>query len=116
MGYRNAIWDAGHKMAISSCGRSLGTVVAGSPCTKKARSWGDRARGGTTGGTDMAPTIKVWADETLSSRCWRLSLAGTDWPRKLVDGLFLLFGELDHCREAYESERLGRQLPPELRR
>lgn len=31
-------------------------------------------------------------------------------------GLFLLFGELDHCREAYESERLGRQLPPELRR
>lgn len=83
---------------------------------KKARSWGDRARRSTTGGTDMAPTIKVWADETLSSRCWRLSLAGTDWPRKLVDGLFLLFGELDHCREAYESERLGRQLPPELRR
>lgn len=66
--------------------------------------------------TGNPPSGKVWADETLSSRCWRLSLAGTDWPRKIVDGLFLLFGELDHCREAYESERLGRQLPPELRR
>ena len=33
MGHRNAIWDADHKMAISPCGRSLGTVVAGSPCT-----------------------------------------------------------------------------------
>lgn len=45
MGHRNAIWDADHKMAISSCGRSLGTVVAGSPCTKKARSWGGTGQG-----------------------------------------------------------------------
>ena len=45
MGHRNAIWDADHKMAISSCGRSLGTVVAGSPCTKKARSWGGPGKG-----------------------------------------------------------------------
>ena len=59
---------------------------------------------------------KAWADEPLSSRCWRLSLAGKDWPRKIIDGLFLIFGEKDHCRDAYESERLGRQLPPELRK
>ena len=56
-----------------------------------------------------------WPDETLSSRCWRLSLAGRDWPRRMVDGLARIFGDRDHCRESYESERLGRQLPPELR-
>lgn len=54
-----------------------------------------------------------WPDETLSSRCWRLSLAGRDWPRRLVDRL--LFWDRNHCRESFESERLGRQLPPELR-
>lgn len=56
-----------------------------------------------------------WPDETLSSRCWRLSLAGRDWPRLVVDGLARIFGDRNHCRESYESERLGRQLPPELR-
>ena len=56
-----------------------------------------------------------WPDETLSSRCWRLSLAGRDWPRRVVDGLALIFGDRDHCRESFESERLGRQLPPEAR-
>ena len=56
-----------------------------------------------------------WPDETLSSRCWRLSLAGRDWPRRMVDGLARILGDRDHCRESYESERLGRQLPPELR-
>ncbi len=54
-----------------------------------------------------------WPDETLSSRCWRLSLAGRDWPRLVVDRLF--FWDRDHCRESFESERLGRQLPPEAR-
>ena len=54
-----------------------------------------------------------WPDETLSSRCWRLSLAGRDWPRRVVDVLF--WWDRDHCRESFESERLGRQLPPEAR-
>ena len=54
-----------------------------------------------------------WPDETLSSRCWRMNLAGRDWPRCVVDGLF--FWEARHCQKSYESERLGRQLPPELR-
>ena len=34
--------------------------------------------------------------------------------RPLIDLLFLPI-ERDHCRKAYESERLGRQLPPEYR-
>lgn len=55
-----------------------------------------------------------WPDETLSSRCWRWDASGKrTWPRKTVDGLF--FWDRNHCRESYESERLGRQLPPELR-
>ena len=55
-----------------------------------------------------------WPDETLSSRAWRWELAGVrSWPRKLIDALFFL--DVKHCRESYESERLGRQLPPELR-
>ena len=57
-----------------------------------------------------------WPDETISSRCWRWELAGKrSWPRRIVDGLALLFRDENHCRESYESERLGRQLPPELR-
>ena len=56
-----------------------------------------------------------WPDETFSSRCWRWSKDGKrDWPRRVVDWLFFL--EAEHCKSSYESERLGRQLPPELRR
>ena len=57
-----------------------------------------------------------WPDETVSSRAWRWDISGRRaWPRKFIDGLALIFGDCDHCRESYESERLGRQLPPELR-
>ena len=56
-----------------------------------------------------------WPDETYSSRCWRWSLQGRDWPRRVVDGVAWLFRDYDHCRESFESERLGRQLPPEAR-
>lgn len=56
----------------------------------------------------------VWADETLSSRCWRWHLYGVrSWPCRLVDALF--WWQQAHCRSAYESEREGRQLPPEMR-
>lgn len=55
-----------------------------------------------------------WPDETISSRAWRWELAGVrSWPRCVIDRLF--FWEREHCRESYESERTGRQLPPELR-
>ena len=36
------------------------------------------------------------------------------WPRRVVDGLF--FWQREHCKSSYESEREGRQSPPELRR
>lgn len=35
------------------------------------------------------------------------------WPRRVVDGLF--FWQREHCKSSYESEKCGRQLPPELR-
>ena len=62
-----------------------------------------------------APALPaVWADETLSSHCWRWHLYGIRiWPCRLVDTLF--WWQKAHCRSAYESERDGRQLPPELR-
>ena len=58
----------------------------------------------------------VWADETLSSRCGVRS-----WPCRLVDMLFWWDAEqrdgrtVRHCELSWESERDGRQLPPELR-
>lgn len=55
-----------------------------------------------------------WPDETLSSRAWRWEENGKrSWPRKIIDAVF--FWETDHCRESYQNEKLGRQLPPELR-
>ena len=55
-----------------------------------------------------------WPDETMSSRAYRWEKNGKrSWPRKLIDGVF--FWDKNHCRESYESERTGRQLPPELR-
>ncbi|NJD38464.1 MAG: pseudouridine synthase [Geobacter sp.] len=58
--------------------------------------------------------FKGWADETISSRCWRLR-ADRWWgmSRKVVDGLF--FWQPNHCQTAYESELNRRQLPPEFR-
>ena len=54
-------------------------------------------------------------DETLSSRCYRWARDGVRaWPRRVVDGLF--FWQREHCKSSYESEREGRQSPPELRR
>ena len=55
-----------------------------------------------------------WSDETLSSSAFRMDRDGVrSWPRKLIDALF--FWQDEHCRNSYESERLRRQLPPELR-
>ena len=53
-------------------------------------------------------------DETLSSRAYRWEQSGKRaWPRKLIDAL--LFFDPNHCWESFESERKGRQLPPEMR-
>ncbi len=55
-----------------------------------------------------------WADETLSSRCWRLRAKQPyKTLRAVIDGLF--FFEREHCRMSYESERLRLQSPPEVR-
>lgn len=62
----------------------------------------------------MNALLGGWPDETLSSRAWRWEKNGVrTWPRRVIDAIF--FFDHEHCRESYESERLGRQLPPELR-
>ena len=57
-----------------------------------------------------------WADETLSSRCWR-KRDKTRWKqaRMALDFVAALLGDADHCRASYDSERLRLQCPPELR-
>ena len=64
----------------------------------------------------------VWADETLSSRCWRWYLYGVRrWPYRLIDILFWWDTEqrdgvvVRHCQLSWESECLRKQSPPELR-
>ena len=56
-------------------------------------------------------------DETLSAAAWRTERAGK-WLgrvfRPLIDALFWPF-ERNHCRAAFESEKLGRHLPKEYR-
>ena len=57
-----------------------------------------------------------YADETFSSRSYRWDKDGmTKWPRRIIDALALIFRDKNHCYESYVSERIGRQLPPELR-
>ena len=64
----------------------------------------------------MNTLLGGWPDETLSSRFWRWHVAGVrSWPCRCLDRLAALFGDREHCRQSYESERTGRQMPPELR-
>lgn len=59
----------------------------------------------------------AWADETLSSRAWRM------WVKRRPFGLLFkptidfLFSwhSTDHCEKSFLNERAGRNLPPELR-
>lgn len=53
-----------------------------------------------------------WADETLSSRAWRLRNK-RPWVYRTIDTLF--FWDPQHCYKSYVSEVERRQLPPELR-
>lgn len=56
-----------------------------------------------------------WADETLSSRSFRLQHKNVVWKlaRIVIDSLF--FWEENHCEESYASEIMRAQLPPEFR-
>ncbi|MCP4597783.1 hypothetical protein [Neptuniibacter sp.] len=65
-----------------------------------------------------------WADETISSMCYRAHRDGKWYGifMHLINVLF--FWQADygrfywrgyHCEEAYQSERNNRQLPPEFR-
>ena len=56
-----------------------------------------------------------WPDETMSSRAYRLAVEGTTWPMRVIDAVARCFGDKDHCERSFDSERVGRQLPPELR-
>ncbi len=56
-----------------------------------------------------------YADETLSSRAYRMSRKrGWRWRvgATIINGLFF---DRHHCRDAYLSERDNLQLPPEFR-
>lgn len=57
-----------------------------------------------------------WADETISSRAYRLQHTSKFWmtSRKAIDKMF--FFQPNHCYEAYISELDRKQAPPELRR
>lgn len=52
-------------------------------------------------------------DETMSSRVWRNSLKGYWYAKvgvKILDAVFSLFGDKDHCRVSYENEMTRKQL------
>ncbi len=55
-----------------------------------------------------------WADETLSSRAWRIrNVPGWSWLYRAIDAIF--FCEKNHCESSYLSELMRYQLPPEFR-
>ena len=61
-----------------------------------------------------------YADETMSSRAYRMSerhdtgVFGWRW-RVCATVINFLFRDPEHCFKAYQSERIGKQLPPEFR-
>ncbi|GAA4401254.1 hypothetical protein [Quisquiliibacterium transsilvanicum] len=60
------------------------------------------------------------ADETLSSRAWRVEQKGRLWGivlRPVIDMTFLVItlgADRHHCQSSFESERLRKQLPAEF--
>ena len=61
--------------------------------------------------------LRGWPDETLSSRAHRRRCQGKPGVACAIDRLFFWDreGEKRHCELSFESERKGRQLPPEAR-
>lgn len=56
-----------------------------------------------------------YADETLSSRAYRAHSKGRFWGQVFMPVINTLFFSRNHCAEAYNSERLRLQVPPEAR-
>ena len=61
-----------------------------------------------------------WADETLSSRAYRMSMRADSglfgWRWRLCATLInALFFDRNHCHDAYQGELTGRHLPPNFR-
>jgi hypothetical protein len=66
--------------------------------------------------------VGAWADETLSSRAWRMFDERKPWGlfwRPVIDALFFWQkqepGVKGHCHGAYLKEIAKRGLPPEMR-
>lgn len=59
----------------------------------------------------------AYADETMSSRAYRMDRDGKPWGkvlRPIIDFIFL-WQTTDHCWHAFIKERERAQLPPEFR-
>lgn len=69
----------------------------------------------------LTQTLNVWlflgyADESVSSRCWRLrAYHGWAQLRSVVDFVARFFGQENHCHAAYVAELQRRQYPPDFR-
>lgn len=60
-------------------------------------------------------TEKKYADETISSRAYRLRRDNNNpIPEKIINTIF--FWDDNHCSESYDSEMDRLQLPPEFRK
>lgn len=57
-------------------------------------------------------------DETLSSRAWRLHRKQAYWyssyPKSVIDMLFLLLGQKNHCYNSFVSECMRKHLDEEF--
>ena len=55
-----------------------------------------------------------YADETLSSRAWRLYVErNRPIPKMIINAIF--WWQDNHCKEAYESELERLHVPPQMR-
>lgn len=55
-----------------------------------------------------------WADETLSARAWRRRVNKRFFAvYKVLNGIF--FWQDNHCKTAYENEKLRKHAAPEMR-
>lgn len=63
--------------------------------------------------------LRGWADESLSSRAWRMWVKGKPFGRffrPLIDALFIWQSwRMDHCQRAYENEQQRYNSPAEMR-
>lgn len=62
-------------------------------------------------------TATAWADETFSSRVYRMQQSGSKIGNALVTVIDFMFkwAGPEHCKRSFEEERGQRQSPPETR-